>query len=108
LAPQNVRFDDLPDIFHLDAPVPDTFRVNDHGRTVLALVKTSRLVGAYLMLEPASSQFLLKSKLQLPEPGRIAAAAWVLGRALVAANKDVSFELRHPSNLQETLSESRD
>ena len=39
--------DDLGDVGLGDAPVPDVVRIDDHARTLLALIEASRLVGAH-------------------------------------------------------------
>jgi hypothetical protein len=103
-----VGFDDLIDIRSGDAAVPNGVGIDHHVRPVLALIETPGFVSADAVLIPENRQFLLKSQLELRLPCRIAATARMSLRPLIAAHKDVSFELRHKSNLQEKLARDGD
>ncbi len=91
----DVAIDDLADVGGGDASVPDGFRINDYGWPVLALIEASGLVGTDGPLNSPLGKFLLKEFLEARLSFRIAAAARVLGRALVAADEDMLFELGH-------------
>lgn len=101
LAVHDVGLDDLVDIGGAHAPVPNGVRVDDDGRAMLALVETSRHVGAHAFLQSAQCEFLLELKLQLRLCLRIAAAARMARITLVTADKQVPFELRHDFNVQD-------
>ena len=102
-----VGFDDLFNVGGRDASVPDAFRINDHRWTVFALVETSRHIGPHSLLESTQGKLLLEKELELGLSGWIAAPAWMSGLTLIAADKQVPFELRHSSNLQDFLRRDR-
>lgn len=100
LAAKDVGFDDLVDIGSGDPAVPDGVGIDHDVRAVLALVEAPRLVRADFVLKTQGGKLLLEGQLQLGLAGRVAAAAGMAFRTLIAANEDVSLELRHISNLQ--------
>jgi len=53
LASDDVRFDDLIDIRLGNVSVPDSLRVDDEIRAMLALIETSGLIGTYLAFKAA-------------------------------------------------------
>jgi hypothetical protein len=95
-----VRFNDFVNIRGGDPAVPDSVGIHDHGRAVLALIEAPGLIRSDAVLESKHSQLLLESELQLLLGCGIAAAARMALRSLVAADKDMSFKLRHKFNLQ--------
>ena len=102
LPANDVRLDDLIDIGRGDVAVPDLFGINDDRWSVLTLIKATGFVRAHAILETESGQLLFEGKLQLRQAGGIAAAAGILGRTLITADKKMPFELGHGSTLQES------
>jgi hypothetical protein len=50
--------DDFIDVFGRHVAIPYRFRIHDHGRTHLALIKTSGFIGAHPgVCNPAFGQF---------------------------------------------------
>src|SRR5262249_9055285 len=78
----NVRFNNLFDILSPHSAVPDAFRVNHHGRSVLALIQTTGAVSANRRIQSACRQLFLKKQLQAPKPFRVATTSGVLWRTL--------------------------
>jgi hypothetical protein len=60
LAADYVGFDDFLDIGLGDVPIPNGLRIDDDGRTVLALIETARLVGSHFAFETALRKFLFE------------------------------------------------
>jgi hypothetical protein len=60
LSTYDVGFDNLIHIGRRDSAIPDRVRVHDQIRTMLALIQTAGLVGAYLPLEPPRCQLFLE------------------------------------------------
>jgi hypothetical protein len=101
LPVQDVRFDDLLNVRRRYSPVPNTFRINDHRWSVLALVETSRHVGAHTFLEATQGELLFEEILQLSLTLGIAATAGMSRFPLIAADEEMLLELRHLLNLQD-------
>lgn len=92
---EDVGVNDFVDVGESDSSVPDRLRINHEIGPVLALIETAGLVGAHPSLQTTLREFLLESLLQFRTTGGIAGAARVLGRANVAADKNVALELGH-------------
>lgn len=101
LAVHDVRLNNLLDIGGGHSPVPDTVRINDHGWAVLALIETTRHIGAHTFFESTQRELLLEEILQLGLSLGIATTARMSGLPLIAADKKVLLELRHLLNLQD-------
>ena len=91
----NVRFDDLRDVLRLHAPIPDSFGIDDHCRTVLTLVKASGFIGSYVSFQSTARQLLFEGQLQAAQTFRITAPARIAGRTLIGADKYMMFEFWH-------------
>jgi hypothetical protein len=91
----NVGLDDFVDVSLGDVPVPDRVGIDYEIRAVLTLVETARLVGPHFTFEAAFGQLLFEQFLQFCLAFRVTASPWVTRRALVAAYKNVLFELGH-------------
>jgi len=100
-ASNNVRFDDFIYVAGSHPAIPDVIGIDHHVRPVLALIEASGLIRSHTMFVSEHCQLLLERQLQLRLPRGIAATAWMSIGALVAADEDVSFKLRHKFNLQE-------
>jgi hypothetical protein len=100
-AVHDVGFDNLVDIVRRNPSVPDSIRINDHGGSVLALIQTSRHVGAHSFFEASKCELLFEEKLQLGLARRIAATARMAWIALIAADEQMPFKLGHNPNLQD-------
>src|SRR5258708_2966251 len=95
LIAADVRVENLIHIAGGHVPIPNGFRINDHSRAVLALVKTAGLVSPYPRLKPALRQPCLEKAVQRRRIAGIAAPFGILRRALVGANEDVFLEFGH-------------
>jgi hypothetical protein len=91
----NVGLDDFVDVSLGDVSVPDGVGIDHEIRAVLTLVETARLVGSHSTLEAAFGQLLFEQFLQFRLAVWVAASPRVTWRALVAAYKNVLFELGH-------------
>jgi hypothetical protein len=100
-AANDVRLDNFVHIGWRDVAVPDPFGIHDEIGPVLALVKAARLIGANPVLQPTLRQLLFEQPLQFSMAIGITAAARAVRRTLIAAHKNVPFELRHTLNVQE-------
>ena len=97
----NVRFNDLVDIFRLHASVPNRIGIDDYRLPVLALIKTSGFIRAHFALQPALGDLVFEYFLELALTVRIAASPRTTGIALVSTYKDVSLKLRHIINFNQ-------
>jgi hypothetical protein len=95
LATDQVTVDDLVDVRLGNASVPHGVGVDDHRRSVLALIEAARLVGTDAALQPTLGERLLEGLLKRVAGIRVTAAARVSRRPLVGADEEVSFEGRH-------------
>ncbi len=91
----DVGFDDFLHVGSRDPSVPDAIGIDHDRGSVLALVETSRHVGAHSFLEPPQSEFLLEQELQFGLARRIAASARMSSFALIATDEEMLFELGH-------------
>jgi hypothetical protein len=92
LPAKNMRLDNLRDIRLGDVSIPNRIRINDHIRSVLALVEAARLIRPHAPLQPVLSQFLLEKLLQFAFGLRIATSPRMAHRTLVSADKNVFLE----------------
>jgi hypothetical protein len=99
LAAEDVRLDDLVQVFVAYSSVPYRFRINDHIRSVLALVETARLVGANAALKSARGELGFERFLQLGLAGRVATSARRGSVAHVGADEDVALKLGHVAKI---------
>jgi hypothetical protein len=99
LSAYDVRLDNLIHIAGCDPAVPNSIRIDDEIRAMLALIKTTRLIRPYFSLKPTFRQLLFEEFLQFRPTLWIAASARCSGRALVAANEDMLLKLWHKGNL---------
>ena len=76
-----------------DVPIPDGFRINDHGWPMFALVQAAGLVDADTPLQAGHIYGLLEPPLQLRFSVRIAAGTRAAGFALIDADKYVPLIL---------------
>jgi hypothetical protein len=88
-------FDDLRDVFRLNLPIPDTFRIDDHSWTVLTLVKASGFIGSYASFQATARQFLFEGQLQAAQAFRITASTGIAGGTLIGADKYMTFKFWH-------------
>src|SRR5438094_1539195 len=90
-----MAFHDLRDVSFRSHPVPDSFRINDHARAVLAMIQASGFVCPYCSFQPQPLHLFLEKGLEtLRSPVRATAARIAL-RPLVHADEDVMFKCRH-------------
>src|SRR5258708_31271171 len=61
LIAADVRVENLIHIAGSDVPIPNSLRINDDSRAVLALVKAAGLVGPHPLLKPALRQTCLET-----------------------------------------------
>jgi hypothetical protein len=94
----DVGFDDFLHVGSRDASVPDAIGIDHDRGSVLALVETSRHIGAHSFLETPQGQFLLEQELQLGLARGIAAPARMSSLALIATDEEMLFELGHEIN----------
>ncbi len=93
--------DDFGCIFRFDVAVPDSFWVNDDCGSMLALVKTARLVDAHAGAEACGLGQLLQLRVEL---ALAVGGAGGTGRALgthIGADKDMMFKCGQTNNLRE-------
>ena len=95
LTPDDVGLDNLVDIGGCHAPVPNPVRIDNQIGTVFTLIEASRFVCPYSVFETALCQFLLEGPLQFGLAGGITTSAGTVRGTLVAADKEVAFELGH-------------
>ena len=93
----NVRFNDLGHVVGTNSPVPDLIRINDHVRSVLALVQTTGFVGANCCLQTARRYRVLERALQFGIAGRIAAGSGASWLSPIGTNEDMVLEFSHLS-----------
>src|SRR5579871_4220149 len=99
LAADDVRLDDFVDIGLGDMAVPDGVGIDHDVGPVLTLIEAAGLVGAHATFESTLGQLLLEEFLQPGFGERIAASARMACRALVPADEDMLFELRHQATV---------
>ena len=92
---QDCFFNDPWNIVNFDMPVEDALRINHDVRPVLALVETAGGVGADERTEAAFFDLGLKGVPQRFGTFRIAAAARMPRRALIATDEEVMRERGH-------------
>lgn len=92
-ARQQMRGNNFVHIGFSDVPVPDGFRVDDHGWPMFTLVKASGLVDADAPLKAGRIHSLLEPCLQLRFAVGITAGTRTAGFALVDADKYVPLIL---------------
>lgn len=90
---------DLIHIFELHEAVPDGLGIDDHRRTVLALVETAGLVGADEMFESGVFDGILEGGFELLAAVGKAAGTGCGFIALIGADKEMVFEFRHGGGL---------
>jgi hypothetical protein len=90
-----VALDDLWNILRGDLPVPDSLRIDDDGRTVLALVETPSPIGPDLSLQPTCRQLPLPLNLEASQAVGIARPSWVPRWSLVGADEEMMLEVGH-------------
>src|SRR5512143_760117 len=77
----DVRIENLVDIFRGDVSIPNRLRINNDIRAVLALVEASGLIGADLSLQAAPRDSCLEKLVQFSAAIGVAASAWMSGLA---------------------------
>ncbi|MBE7451170.1 MAG: hypothetical protein HS111_20420 [Kofleriaceae bacterium] len=95
LAAEEVALDQLGDVVDRDVAVPDLLGADDDGDALLALVEAAGVVGADTVVEAAGLEGLLEGVADVAAALGLAAAAGVVGGALVDAHEDVAGEARH-------------
>ena len=60
LPTDDVRFNNFLHISQRHAAVPNRIRIDDQIRSVLALIKTARLIGSHFRVQPPFRQLLLE------------------------------------------------
>lgn len=95
LIANDVRIDDLIDICRRDPAIPHGIRIDDDVGAMLALVEASGLVRSNGAFDSSLCQLDFKNALEFRVAGGIAAAARIIGRPLVTADKDVPVEFGH-------------
>jgi hypothetical protein len=88
-------FHDLGDIRLCADPIPDSFGIDHHAGTEVAMVQAAGLIGANKALEIESFGFTLEMGMKFFCTQIRATAPWVVLRTLVGADKDVSLKGRH-------------
>mgnify|MGYP000591343346 CR=1 FL=1 len=73
--------------------IPDRFRINNQHRAVVTAIQTARLVDADIARAAEAQRLDLLLGIGLQIAGAMIVAAAVGGRALVAADEDVVFEV---------------
>ena len=56
----DVRFDDLGDVFIIDTTVPDCVWVNHYSWAMFALIQTASPIGSHPILQAACRQFFFE------------------------------------------------
>ena len=97
----DVGFNNLVYIIRRDSSIPDCFRINHNVWPMLALIEAAGVIGANSALQSPLGEFLLESCVQFGTSAGIAAAARMVLRPHIAADKNVAFEFRHGSMVQE-------
>jgi hypothetical protein len=97
LAANDVRIDDFVHVGRRDVAVPNGFGIDDNRRAELALIETTRLVGANRILDSPLRQLRFEKPVKFAFAGRIAAAARMALGTLIGANENVFLEFRHES-----------
>ena len=92
---EQVARDDLGHVGRLHESVPDLLGINDYGYTVFTLIQATGLVRTNPAAGVVPFQLGLERLANGVTTAARAAAAWMAGWALVTADEDVSFELRH-------------
>ncbi len=92
---ENVAFDDFSHVRLGPNPIPHAFRVDDDAGTICAVIETSGFVGTDEPLEVVTFEFLLEKGMQLLAPTVCTAAAWIVLRAPVDADKNVMLKGFH-------------
>jgi hypothetical protein len=93
----NMRFDDLHDVFRLNIPIPDSFGIDDYRWTMFTLIKASRFIGSYSSFQPTARKFLFEGQLQAAQAFRITASTRIASRTLIGADKYMMFKFWHNS-----------
>jgi hypothetical protein len=96
LAVDQVLLDDLGDIFDGDTAIPDLLGIHDNRHTVLALIETSRVVGADRLRQSAGLELGLEAVAHVDPTLVLAGPAGMIRCALVDAHEHVTREARHP------------
>ena len=92
-AMEKVLRNNLFHVFQMDEAVPDSLRIDDHHRAMLALVEATGLVDADLVLKAGLLECVLKDRFEL-FTARVGATGPPRGFvALVGADKEVMLEL---------------
>src|SRR5439155_25735079 len=81
-----------------DVAVPDLLGVYDNRHTVLALIETSRVVGADDLGQATRCELGLEAVTDIDAALRLAAPLGGVGRALVDTHKHMTLKARHPRN----------
>jgi hypothetical protein len=100
---QKMLVDDLVHIFEFDEAVPNRLGIDDNDGTMLALVETARLVGAYQVLQPRILDGVLKGGFEFLAALRQATGTGCVLIALVGADEEMMLKFRHwilPSRLR--------
>jgi hypothetical protein len=106
-AAEDVALHDFVHIGLRHTAVPHGIRVDDNGRTVLALVQTTRFVGADTLAQSALGQRLLEGFLQVIVRIRIAAAPRMARLPLIAADEDVTGKWGHAMKIQRMVNDEQ-
>jgi hypothetical protein len=98
-SPHQVLLHNRRRIRRLHMSIPNSFRINHHRRSVLALVQASRLVDAHRRAQPSRFRQLLQLRMQLALTIRGARRPRRIRRAGIMANKDMALECRQVVSL---------
>ena len=100
-ATDDVGRNNFLDIVVGDVAIPDLVGINDHSRAVLALVEASGLISANVIADTVLAENLLEVLVERTFGVGVATSPGMVFVALVGADKDVLFKLRHGSRLQQ-------
>lgn len=90
--------DDPGDVLGGDSAIPDSLRIDHHGRSVLALVKAARMIGPGQYAESGLLEFQLESVPECLSARRVATTPLVARISNISADENVVRERRHVSS----------
>jgi hypothetical protein len=95
LVVEKVALEDLFDVPGLDMDVPDSLRVDDHDRSLAALIQASSLVDPDIGLKPGLDYQVFQSAVDLFASNAGTITSPVTGRALVDADENMFAKHQH-------------
>lgn len=94
-ATNEVLFHELRKVRDGDPAIPDLLGIDDHGDALLALVETSRVIGADDLRESELFQLVLELVADLDSTAMLARTLRMALGAFVGTDEDMSLKTRH-------------